>query len=68
MFIQSPVQKSEEFTIGTSSNDQAVVKERRNRIVSCSTYTQEQTDAVLRAIREDNHSGVGSRHRKESFK
>jgi sarcosine oxidase delta subunit len=67
MFIQSAAQESKEFTIRTFSNDKALAKERRNHIVSCSKYAKEQTDAVLRAIRVDNNTGVGNRHRKEPF-
>jgi len=37
MFVQSTAQKSKEFTIRTFSNDKALVKERRNHIVRCST-------------------------------
>jgi len=37
MFVQSSAQKPKEFTIRTFSNDQALVKERRNHIVRCST-------------------------------
>jgi AcrR family transcriptional regulator len=37
MFVQSAAQKSEEFTLRTFSNDKALVKERRNHIVRCST-------------------------------
>jgi hypothetical protein len=96
-----------EFTVRTFSNDQALVKERRNHIVRCSTevftkkgcgrtnvrelakaremsadapyhcfgsneetprYAKEQTDPNLTAIDVDNKTGVGNRHRKESFK
>jgi AcrR family transcriptional regulator len=32
------------------------------------TYLEEQTDAILRAIRADNNTAVGNRCRKESFK
>jgi hypothetical protein len=68
MFIQSAAQESKEFTIRTFGNDKALVKERRNHIVSRSTYAKEQTDAVLTAIRVDNNTRVGDGHRKESFK
>jgi AcrR family transcriptional regulator len=37
MFVQSATQKSEEFTLRTFSNDKALVKERRDHIVRCST-------------------------------
>jgi AcrR family transcriptional regulator len=37
MFVQSAVQKSKEFTIRTFSTDEALVRERRNHIVRCST-------------------------------
>jgi len=37
MFVQSTAQKSKEFTIRTFSSDEALVKERRNHIVRCST-------------------------------
>lgn len=37
MFVQSGAQKSKEFTIRTFSNDEALVRERRNHIVRCST-------------------------------
>ena len=37
MFVQSAGQKSKEFTIRTFSSDEALVKERRNHIVRCST-------------------------------
>jgi AcrR family transcriptional regulator len=38
MFVQSPRRKlPKEFTIRTFSNDEALVKERRNHIVRCST-------------------------------
>lgn len=59
---------SKEFTVRTFSNDQALVKERRNHIVGCSTYAKEKTDAVFTAIGVDNNTGVGSRYRKESLK
>jgi hypothetical protein len=68
MFIQSAAQESKEFTVRTFSNDKALVNERRNHIVSCSTYATEQTDAVLRGTRVDNNTGVGNRHRKERFR
>jgi AcrR family transcriptional regulator len=37
MFVQSTVQESEEFTLRTFSNDRALIKERRDHIVRCST-------------------------------
>jgi len=37
MFVQLAGQKSKEFTIRTYSSDEALVKERRNHIVRCST-------------------------------
>jgi AcrR family transcriptional regulator len=37
MFVQSAAQKSEDFTLRTFSNDKALVKERRDHIVRCST-------------------------------
>ncbi len=37
MFVQSVAQKSEDFTLRTFSNDKALVKERRDHIVRCST-------------------------------
>jgi AcrR family transcriptional regulator len=37
MFVQSAAEKSEEFTLRTFSNDKALVKERRDHIVRCST-------------------------------
>ena len=67
MFIQSAAQESKAFAIRTFSKDKALFRERRNHIVSCSTLAEEQTDAVLRAIRVDNNTGVANRHRKESF-
>ena len=67
MFIQPTGQKFKEFVRRTFGNDQDSVKERRNHIVRCSTYVKEQIDAVLRAIRIDNNTGVARRHRKESF-
>ena len=96
-----------EFTVRTFSNDQALVKERRNHIVRRSTkvftkkgydqisvhesakacdmsagalyhcfgskeeipgHVKEQTDPNLTAIDVDNKTGIGNRHRKESFK
>jgi AcrR family transcriptional regulator len=37
MFVQLDAQKSREFTIRTFSSDEALVRERRNHIVRCST-------------------------------
>ena len=37
MFVQSTAQKSKEFTIRTFGSDEALVKERRNHIIRCST-------------------------------
>jgi AcrR family transcriptional regulator len=37
MFVQSPVQKSKEFTVRTFSSDEALVNERRDHIIRCST-------------------------------
>ena len=68
MFIQPTAQESKEFTIRTFSNDEALVKERRNHKVSCSTYAKEQTDAVFRAIRLIITLVSVTDSRKESFK
>jgi len=68
MFIQPTAQESKEFTIRTLSNDESLVKERRNRKLSCPTYAKEQTYAVTGPLRLDSNTGVRKRQRKESYK
>jgi hypothetical protein len=59
---------SEEFTIRAFGNDQALVKERRDHIVCCSTYAKEQIYTILRATRADNNTGVADTQGKELSK
>jgi len=69
MFVQlSGWELSKEFTVRTFSSGQALIEERRNHIVSCSTYVKEERDTVFRAIRVHNGISARNTYRKESFK
>jgi len=68
MFIQTAEQKPKGFTITTFSNDEALVKERRNHKLSSSTYAKEQTYAVLRAVIAGKNTSPTDTRRKESYK